>query len=78
VQQAICFLLHDRVALTTAPFKTGAIKYRNMAASIADQSGLLQVGRCVCHTFAANTQPVRDNLMGHEELTGVQSVQSSE
>jgi hypothetical protein len=59
MQQAICFLLHDRVAFTTAPFKTVAIKYRNMAAPVADNSSLLQAGRYVRHTFASHAQPVR-------------------
>ncbi len=77
-QQAVVFMLHNRVTLTGAFLQAGTIEYPDVTSRITDQPRLLQIERRLGHAFAAYTQHIGHQFLGHDQFVPCKPVQAEQ
>jgi len=77
-KQAVVLFLDHGVAFAGALLESGAINDRDVAALVADQSGLLQVAGGFSDALAAHAEHVGDQLLRHRQLIGIQPIQAQQ
>jgi hypothetical protein len=73
-QQSIAFFFHYCVTLAAQRLQLGPVENPNSATAIADDAKILQLGRCLIDTFAANAKHVCDKPLRHGQLIGFQAI----
>jgi len=73
-KQAVNFVFHDAIALTCIRLKAIAIQYADTAATIMDQTGILQVSCSYGDTLPPAAKHIRDELLGHQEIRTIFSI----
>ena len=75
-KQAVVFLLNNRVAFASASFECVAIKNRDSAAPVADQSSPLQSSSRFGNAYAAYAEHIGNEFLRHDDLIRIEAFQS--
>lgn len=73
-QQAVHFLLDDRVAFARAGLQSGTIKHGDVAATVTDKAGTLQFPGGFCNSFPAHAQHAGDQFLRHDQFVARQTI----
>ena len=77
-EEPAIFRVDRLVALADVPFQGGPVENGDHPAAIADPSAPLQLLRRENDPFPAYAEHVRDQLLGHPDLTAVDSIEAQQ
>ena len=67
-QQAAQFIPDHRIAFARMGLQSGSINYRDVAAAIADESGVLQFSGGLRNSFPAHTEHAGDQFLRDDQI----------
>src|SRR5215210_6891138 len=73
-EKAVVLVFYHLVTLTGGGFQTGPIEYGDGAAHVFDKAAFLQVPGGYRNPFAANAEHIGYQVVGHDQIVGLQEV----